>query len=140
MESMAGWARSEVAPYLRTGQPSEGQAPITPASRERRTIDPHRECIYCGLCYSACSVVGLDSNFLGPAALNRAFTLISDSRDQAAEERLRLVSGEEGLWRCHTIFDCTAVCPKGIPLTQAIQKLKRKAVASRFKRLIRLNR
>ena len=107
-------------------------------SRERQTISPHRECIYCGLCYSACSVAGLDSNFLGPAALNRAFALVSDSRDASGKQRLQMVASEKGLWRCHTIFECTAVCPKGIPITRAIQGLKRKVVVDKLKGLFRL--
>ena len=113
-------------------------ASILPASKERKTIGPHRECIYCGLCYSACSVAGLDSGFLGPAALNRAFTLVSDSRDGAGKQRLRAVATEAGLWRCHTIFECTAVCPKGIPITEAIQGLKRKVVVNKLKGLFGL--
>ena len=119
-----------------------GQEPaeILPDSKERKTIDPHRECIYCGLCYSACSVAGLDSGFLGPAALNRAFTLVSDSRDGGGKQRLQAVADEQGIWRCHTIFECTAVCPKGIPITAAIQGLKRKVVVSKLKGLIGLDR
>jgi succinate dehydrogenase/fumarate reductase iron-sulfur protein len=113
---------------------------LSPDSKERRTINPHRECIYCGLCYSACSVVGLDSGFLGPAALNRAFTLVSDSRDGAGKSRLQAVASEQGLWRCHTIFECTAVCPKEIPITRAIQGLKRKVVVDKLKGLFRLGR
>ena len=115
-------------------------AVILPDSKERKTIDPHRECIYCGLCYSACSVAGLDSGFLGPAALNRAFALVSDSRDGAGKQRLQLAAGEQGIWRCHTIFECTAVCPKGIPITAAIQGLKRKVLISKLKGLIGLGR
>ena len=119
-----------------------GQEPaeILPDSKERKTIDPHRECIYCGLCYSACSVAGLDSGFLGPAALNRAFVLVSDSRDGAGKQRLQVAATEQGIWRCHTIFECTAVCPKGIPITEAIQGLKRKVVVSKLKGLIGLDR
>ena len=119
-----------------------GQEPaeILPDSKERKTIDPHRECIYCGLCYSACSVAGLDSGFLGPAALNRAFTLVSDSRDGGGKQRLQVAATEQGIWRCHTIFECTAVCPKGIPITAAIQGLKRKVVVSKLKGLIGLDR
>ena len=83
-------------------------------------------------------MAGLDSVFLGPAALNRAFTVISDSRDGAAKQRLEIVASEQGLWRCHTIFDCTAVCPKGIPITKGIEGLKRKVVVNRLKRLIGL--
>jgi succinate dehydrogenase / fumarate reductase iron-sulfur subunit/fumarate reductase iron-sulfur subunit len=113
-------------------------AAILPASKERKTIDPHRECIYCGLCYSACSVAGPDTAFLGPAALNRAFALVSDSRDGAAKQRLRVVASEKGLWRCHSIFECAAVCPKGIPITLAIQRLKRKVVFNKLKGLIGL--
>ena len=113
-------------------------AEILPDSKERKTINPHRECIYCGLCYSACSVAGLDSGFLGPAALNRAFVLVSDSRDGAGKQRLQVAASEQGIWRCHTIFECTAVCPKGIPITAAIQGLKRKVLVSKLKRLIGL--
>ena len=113
---------------------------LSPDSRERQTISPHRECIYCGLCYSACSVAGLDPGFLGPAALNRAFALVSDSRDAAGKQRLQAVASEQGLWRCHTIFECTAVCPKGIPITRAIQGLKRKVVVDKLKSLFRLGR
>jgi succinate dehydrogenase / fumarate reductase iron-sulfur subunit len=50
------------------------------------------------------------------------------------------VASEEGLWRCHTIFECTAVCPKGIPITRAIQGLKRNVVVDKFKGLFRLGR
>jgi succinate dehydrogenase/fumarate reductase-like Fe-S protein len=83
-------------------------------------------------------VAGLDSGFLGPAALNRAFALVSDSRDGSTKQRLQVVASEKGLWRCHTIFECTAVCPKGIPITAAIQSLKRKVMFSKLKRLIGL--
>ena len=74
---------------------------IEPLSKERKTIEPQRECIYCGLCYSACSIVGLDDEFLGPAALNRAMISILDSRTDWADEGVNAVANEEGLWRCH---------------------------------------
>ena len=130
----------EVDPSL-THEPGL-QAPVvlSPDSRERETINPHRECIYCGLCYSACPVAGLDSGFLGPAALNRAFALVSDSRDATRKQRLQIVASEQGLWRCHTIFECTAVCPKGIPITRAIQGLKRKVLVDKLKALFGLGR
>lgn len=114
----------------------DGLAAISPESKERKAIDPQRECIYCGLCYSACSVVGLNDQFLGPAALNRAFVVASDSRDGATKQRLQVVSGEDGLWRCHTIFDCTAVCPKGIPITRGIEGLKRRVVLSKLRGIL----
>ena len=65
----------------RSDKETDHPAVIPPDSKERKAIDPQRECIYCGLCYSACSVAGLDGGFLGPAALNRAFVVESDSRE-----------------------------------------------------------
>jgi fumarate reductase iron-sulfur subunit len=99
-------------------------APIPPTSRERRAIDPNLECITCGACYASCTMLAHDVDYLGPAALNRAFTLIRDSRDGARHERLATVGGEHGCWRCHSLFNCTEVCPKHLSPTRAIQGLK----------------
>jgi fumarate reductase iron-sulfur subunit len=103
-------------------------APISPASRERRAIDPNLECIACGACYASCTMLTHDAEYLGPAALNRAFTLVRDSRDGARRERLAAVGGEHGCWRCHSLFNCTEVCPKHLSPTRAIQGLKRAIV------------
>lgn len=103
-------------------------APISPASRERRAIDPNLECIACGACYASCTMLAHDVEYLGPAALNRAFTLVRDSRDGARRERLAAVGGEHGCWRCHSLFNCTEVCPKHLSPTRAIQGLKRAIV------------
>jgi succinate dehydrogenase/fumarate reductase iron-sulfur protein len=118
--------------------PDEGISDIAPASRERQKIDPQRECVNCGLCYSACTIAGLDDGFLGPAALNRAFVSLADSRTKTRTNGLEAVAHEQGLWRCHTLFECTAVCPKGISPTLAIQRLKRRVVGSKLKRLLRI--
>lgn len=130
----------KVVPHLVPRDGDGAPATIPPTARERRLIDPQRECIACGLCYSACDVAGMEGGFLGPAALNRAFVLTMDSRDAAAQRRLNVVAGEDGLWRCHTLFECAAVCPKGISPALAIQGLKRKVVGQRLKRLVRLGR
>ena len=68
------------------------------------------------------------------------FALVSDSRDGSTKQRLQVVASEKGLWRCHTIFECTAVCPKGIPITAAIEGLKRKVMFGKLKSLIGLGR
>ena len=127
-------------PNFQPAEPEAAPVAITPDSSERLTINPHRECIYCGLCYSACSMAGEDREFLGPAAFNRAIALVSDSRDSARTERLDAVDGSSGIWSCHTIFECTAVCPKGIPITLAIQGLKRKHFFTKMKSLFRFGR
>ena len=128
-----------VKPNLTPSPDEQGPAVILPDSKERRAIDPHRECIHCGLCYSACSMVrpdlgaGPDREFLGPAAVNRVFALVEDSRDTARGERLATVDGKSGVWSCRTIFECTAVCPKGIPITLAFQRLKRRLLVQKLK-------
>jgi fumarate reductase iron-sulfur subunit len=78
--------------------------PISPASRERRAIDPNLECITCGACYASCTMLAHDAEYLGPAALNRAFTLVRDSRDGARGQRLAAVGDEHGCWRCHSLY------------------------------------
>jgi fumarate reductase iron-sulfur subunit len=101
---------------------------LPPESRERRAIDPNLECITCGACYASCTMLAHDAEYLGPAALNRAYTLVRDSRDGARRERLAAVGGEHGCWRCHSLFNCTEVCPKHLSPTRAIQGLKRAIV------------
>jgi fumarate reductase iron-sulfur subunit len=99
-------------------------ARIAPESAERKSIDAGIECIGCGACYAACDVVSWNPDYLGPAALNRAWTLVSDSRDTHSQ-RLRAVSGDAGCHTCHTHMSCTERCPKHISPTASIAGLKR---------------
>ncbi|HEX2278164.1 MAG TPA: succinate dehydrogenase/fumarate reductase iron-sulfur subunit, partial [Candidatus Tectomicrobia bacterium] len=116
--------RAARAAFVPKGERTE-VAPIPPQSRERRAVDPNLECITCGACYASCTMLAHDAEYLGPAALNRAFTLVRDSRDGARGERLAAVGGEHGCWRCHSLFNCTEVCPKHLSPTRAIKGLKR---------------
>ena len=95
---------------------------------ERRQIDAAIECIGCGMCMSACTMVANDPRFPGPAALNRLFTLQRDSRDAGHAERTAVMLSEDTLMRCHTQANCTDVCPMGISPTQSILALRRRAV------------
>jgi succinate dehydrogenase/fumarate reductase iron-sulfur protein len=115
-------------------------ARISPQSRERLMIDPHIECISCGGCYSSCTMVYWDRDYLGPAALNRAATLVMDSRDGAGEKRLDLIDSEHGCWRCHSQFNCTEVCPMELRPTEAIGYLKRRLVIRGLKSLFTLKK
>lgn len=117
-----------VMPFFVPAQDATEVAAIAPTSRERRAIDPNLECITCGACYASCTMLSHDPEYLGPAALNRAFTLVRDSRDGARQERLEAVGGEHGCWRCHSLYNCTEVCPKHLSPTTAIQGLKRDLV------------
>src|SRR5262249_24692820 len=62
--------------------------PIRPDTPARRAADAATECINCGVCYAACDTVRWDEDFLGPAALTRAWTLVNDVRDTANAARL----------------------------------------------------
>lgn len=104
-------------------------ARIPQQSAERREINRHVECITCGNCFGSCGFVESNPAYLGPAALNRAYALIRDSRDGAAEQRLEIINSHDGVWGCHTQFNCTEACPMGISPTRAIQKLKRREIA-----------
>lgn len=110
-------------------------APIPPGGRERRAIDPAIECIGCGACVSACTMIRWDPAFPGPAALNRAFTLIEDSRDAGMAGRVEAVFGEDGVWRCHGQAQCTAACPVELSPTDSILRLRRRATRSLFLRV-----
>jgi len=101
-------------------------ARVAPGSPERAAANAGIECIGCAVCYASCDVVTWRPEFLGPAALNRAWTLVNDVRDVAQTERLRAVAGDAGCHACHTQGSCTERCPKQIAPTLAIAGLKRK--------------
>jgi len=98
---------------------------IDPSSSQRLLADAAIECIGCGVCYSACDVVAWNPDYLGPAALNRAWTLVKDERDSAKLERLRAVAGDAGCHSCHTHMSCTERCPKHLSPTASIAGLKK---------------
>ena len=102
-------------------------ARVMPSSPERRFADAGIECIGCGVCYSACDVVAWKPGYLGPAALNRAWTLVNDVRDTDNRARLTAVAGDAGCHACHTHMSCSERCPKQISPTASIAGLKRAA-------------
>ena len=107
-------------------------AQVPPASTERQAVDAGIECIGCGVCYASCDVVSWRPDYLGPAALNRAWTLVNDVRDVQRKERLAAVAGDAGCHACHTQGSCTERCPKQIAPTAAIAGLKRLLLKTRL--------
>jgi fumarate reductase iron-sulfur subunit len=108
-------------------------APVKPGSKQRKAVDAAIECIGCGVCYSSCEVVTWKPDYLGPAALSRAWTLVNDVRDVAQKERLAAVAGDAGCHACHTHLSCTERCPKGISPTAGIAGLKRAVLSATLK-------
>ena len=108
-------------------------APISPQSPARRLADRAIECINCGVCHAACDVVSWKPDYLGPAALNRAWSLVNDSRDGANRQRLRAVSGDAGCHNCHSQHNCTLYCPNQLDPGASIAGLKRVTMKAALK-------
>jgi succinate dehydrogenase / fumarate reductase iron-sulfur subunit/fumarate reductase iron-sulfur subunit len=116
----AEWARVEPW-FVPTGD--EERIPV--GSHEAEVVDGALGCISCGACYSTCEIARHDSDYLGPAALNRALALIADPRDGAAKKRLEIVGGRGGVDRCHYVGGCTSSCPVGLDPARSIVELRR---------------
>jgi len=117
----------EIKPYL-IPKEAPTQKEYIQSIEERRRIDAWLDCILCGACYGSCPVASQDKNYLGPHALLKALRFVEDSRDGGAKERVAMVAKDNGIFRCHTIFNCQKVCPKDLDPTKAIAKLKMKTL------------
>ncbi|MFH5799195.1 succinate dehydrogenase/fumarate reductase iron-sulfur subunit [Haladaptatus sp. CMAA 1911] len=125
-----------VEPYFQTDDKPSDELEEQRQSRENREkIKMSTRCIWCGACMSSCNIAAGDNQYLGPAALNKAFRFAMDKREgeEMRKHRFETLDQEHGVWRCQTQFSCTNVCPKDIPLTQHIQELKREAVKNNLK-------
>ena len=106
----------------------DGIERISPATAPRIAADAAIECINCAVCYSACDTVRWNEEYLGPAALNRAWTLVNDVRDAGGRERLAALAASGGCHACHSHQSCQEHCPKALNPTAAIAGLKRRTV------------
>ena len=119
--------------FVPTKSRHDPMARVNPASPERQAADAGIECINCGVCYAACDSVRWNQDYLGPAALNRAWTLVNDVRDGGNTERLAAVAAKGGCHSCHTHQSCEAHCPLGLNPTRSIAGLKRRTVQAYIK-------
>jgi succinate dehydrogenase iron-sulfur subunit len=114
---------------------SEGEYLQTPEELDEYTH--YSMCINCMLCYSACPIYGLDSKFIGPAAIALAQRYNFDNRDQGAADRMEVLSEHEGIWGCTFVGECTKVCPKHVDPAGAIQRYKLTAAMESMKSFFR---
>jgi len=117
-----------VMPYF-VGSEEMPQKEQLQSPEERERFDDTTKCILCGACTTSCPSFWANGNYVGPAAIVNAHRFIFDSRDQAAAERLKILNDQFGVYRCHTIFNCTSACPREIQVTQAVGEVK-KAIAT----------
>ena len=112
-----------VKPYLI----AEGPAPEKERIQSQAQLDKFEDttkCILCGACTTSCPSFWSNPAYIGPAAIVQAHRFIFDSRDSGKEERLSVLNGNEGVWRCRTVFNCVEACPRGINVTRAIGEVK----------------
>lgn len=108
--------------------------PVDETTDYREKANAAIECINCAVCYAACDTVAGNSEYLGPAALQRAWTLINDEKDGERAAILNAVSGKGGCHNCHSMGSCTAYCPVELDPMKAIAGLKRETAKSFFGR------
>ncbi len=116
----------QVMPYLINREPPPERERLQSQEEQQRILQSIT-CIMCGCCTSSCPVYWYHKEYLGPSALLKAARFLFDTRDRAAEERLERITGSNGIWRCHSIYNCVEVCPKEIDITAHIARLKRYA-------------
>lgn len=96
--------------------------------KELAKFKQYTMCINCLLCYQACPQVGINAEFLGPAATALAHRYNLDNRDHGQKDRLARMNDENGIWPCTFVGYCSEVCPKHVDPAGAIQQAKAQAV------------
>jgi succinate dehydrogenase / fumarate reductase iron-sulfur subunit len=117
-----------VVPWLLPAEaPPQGQEYIVPPE-SMLDVTQSMACIQCGVCVSACLSMEVDPEFIGPAALAKAYRFVGDPRDGETESRLKdLAEDPHGIYDCTHCFACVEVCPKDVAPMNQIMRLRRRA-------------
>lgn len=123
-----------VAPYVSTAGRQVPEREFLQTPQERSLLDQTGNCIMCGACYSECNAVEVNSDFVGPHALAKAYRMVADSRDSNTEQRLENYSaGNQGVWGCTRCLYCDSVCPMEVAPLAQITKIKQEILDSKHK-------
>jgi succinate dehydrogenase / fumarate reductase, iron-sulfur subunit len=127
MESTHWQKIRRVTPWLLPeGDPPAREYVVPPESMI--DVTQSMACIQCGACVSACLSMEADPEFIGPAALAKAYRFVGDPRDGQTRERLYDLSQDpHGIYDCTHCFQCVDACPKGVAPMDQIMRLRRKA-------------
>src|ERR671910_1667225 len=125
MESTHWKKIRRVTPWLLPeGDPPEREYVVPPESMI--DVTQSMACIQCGACVSSCLSMEADPEFIGPAALAKAYRFVGDPRDAQHEERLYdLAQDPHGIYDCTHCFGCIDACPKGVAPMDQIRRLRR---------------
>lgn len=102
-----------------------------------KKVDKYAACILCCICYGACPVAARDKDFIGPAALAKAWRFYADTRNKNTGEILKMVDLKRGVWACDEVYRCVEACPKQVPPTNAITGFMRKILVHKLKTILR---
>lgn len=118
----------EIVPYVQDGAEKE-----TSVSKDSFSqVNMVSNCIMCGMCYSDCTAMVENPDFIGPAALAKAYRFVADPREGNKTERLKELSEDNGIWDCTRCGMCIDACPKGVAPMEAIVKLRGLAIEAGF--------
>jgi len=126
------WVKAE-GRHHPTGTRHDPMPEIKPDDPARAEANKAIECINCSVCYASCDTVAGNPDYLGPAALQRAWTLYNDAKDADKQSILDAVAGTGGCHNCHSQGSCTLYCPNELDPLSAILGLKRASAKSFFK-------
>ena len=127
------WVKAE-AVHHPSATRHDPMRPVDVDSDERQQANAGIDCINCAVCYAACDTVAGNPDYLGPAALQRAWTLYNDEREADRDAILDAVSGTGGCHNCHSMGSCTQYCPNELNPLAAIAGLKRETTKRVFRR------
>jgi succinate dehydrogenase / fumarate reductase, iron-sulfur subunit len=114
-----------VEPYVSTQARQIPEREFLQTPEERDRLNQTGNCILCGACYSECNARTVNSEFVGPHALAKAYRMVADSRDDQTEARLEQYSqGTQGVWGCTRCYYCNTVCPMEVAPMDQIGKIK----------------
>ena len=120
-----------VKPYLQPEGP-EPEGEYVASNDSMLKLLQTMGCIMCGACVSDCTVLEVNQDFLGPAALAKSYRFVGDPRDDATNQRFAELDEAGGMWDCTRCFECVQACPKGVAPMDQIMKLREEAAAAGF--------
>jgi succinate dehydrogenase / fumarate reductase iron-sulfur subunit len=122
------WKKQQrVTPWLIAKEPVPELEYIVP-HENMVDVTQSMACIQCGACVSDCASMEVDPEFIGPAALAKAYRFVGDPRDSQQYERLKdLAEDPHGMYDCTHCFKCIDACPKGVAPMNQIMRLRRRA-------------
>lgn len=121
----------EITPWLET-EGVEPKEEYIASNDSMVNLASVMNCIMCGACVSDCTVLEVDSAFIGPAALAKAYRFVDDPRDSKNEERLEVLDQYSGIWDCTRCMECVEVCPKDVAPMDRIMELRETAIQAGF--------